>query len=905
MNYMSNLMNIEIKQYLLEEKEIAIVLHYIGYPCEKSALQDILSIPDDVFESCLEKLRQKNVISIYKNEICLTKKITSKLINNFLIENNENKPIFQTIFFYINSQYILFIEKSLELLNNSFLNKRYVECRLEYEIFSKLYIKIKTKSQNIYFCTKFITHSYNLISIAHMFPWNIKETVQLILKARGLAYKHNNNKFIKLLNLSIGYICVADNSNIKNKKYIDVLKNEVFEYEKSGENELEHYFNPFKSFVYYLEGNFIKSINCVFYYSNVKNVPDNLYLRLSFTYSAMSAIINGEYDIALTILNNGINYTKNNKTQELSSEIFFVFRAFVYMLKGDDAELKNVINSHQISNTAKNLTMAELWIVRVQSYYYLKDDIEKSYLYYMTGMKHAVARKFLGYILAPFMLKVLAQYKISGLQEPFDTSFIDEIKQALNSPSILHQIIANRELSQIISHQDSWENKDAQKFIQDSLRLAYTISAPLERAQTMIVYIKMMAKLNRLHDATHVIDELLNIKSRYPYLNIPKSTYEILLKYGSNTTLCQDTHQELPETCNNKSINIINKDKHFYECEKMHQLDRSIKAIASKNVSVLIQGESGVGKEYIAQQLHTLSGRKGKLVSINLTSIPEDLFESEFYGHEKGAFTGAISSKKGLFEIADNGTIFLDEIGDTSLRIQSKLLRVLQEKEFMKVGGTSIIKSEFRLISATNKNLQDAILNKTFREDLYYRLNVITLDVPPLRNRDSDIVIIAENFLQHYCNKYKIDKFEFSSDDISFLMSYSWPGNVRELKNYIERYVLLSDRFTNNSMRLLASTYNQNKTITAVTDLPIKEHNDIDGNTFFHHFSKQYKSSSLPTINELISQYVEYVYIIKNGIVGGPDGMAKTLDISKVTAYNWINKLGLNKRFTKKIIIRK
>lgn len=889
------------------EKEIIIALHYIGQSCERSVLRSILSISNDVLDLHLASLRRKHVIEICAKEVSLKKKIDEIFIERFFKNKNKKKLIFETISLYIFNQYNSFFDRSLDLINESFINKRYDECRLQYKIISKLYIKINSKKINFIISEKFIENSYTLVSIAHMFPWNIKETARLILKARGLAHKNNNIKFKQLLNLSLGYMCATDNYNIKNKRYIEVVKNEVFEYEKSGDNKLDHYFNPFKSFVYYLEGNFIKSINCVFYYSETKSVPDNLYLRLSFTYSAMSAIINGEHDIALTILNNGINCTKNYKIHALSNEIFRVFKAFIYMLKGNDNELKKIIYSHKTRKIEKSLTMGELWTIRVQCYYhYLQDEIDKSYSYYIRGMRNAIDRNFSGYILAPFMLKVLAQYCIYGLRDHFNISFIDEIKLALNSPSILHQIIANRELSLIISHKNTWNNIDAQKFIQTSLHLAYTISAPLERAQTMIVYINMMSELNKINDAKQVIDELINIKSHYPQLDIPKHIDEILFKYTLKTSLNNDINNkdDKLEKINNYS-DIITKGKHVYKCEKMQQLEKKIKTIASKNVSVLIQGESGVGKEHIARQLHNLSERKGKFIAVNLTSIPEDLFESEFYGHEKGAFTGAISNKKGLFEVADNGTLFLDEIGDTSLRIQAKLLRVLQEKEFMKVGGTSIIKSEFRLISATNKNLQDAILEKKFREDLYYRLNVITLDVPPLRSRDNDIILIAENFLQYYCNKYNIDKFYFSSDDISFLTSYSWPGNVRELKNYIERYVLLSDRCTNNSIRLLANRSNcAHKENIVQPNLQLKSQ-DTDKNIRFQSLFQSYNHSSLPTINELISEYIEYVYVLKNGIVGGPDGMAKTLDISKVTTYNWINKLRLNKKFIKKIIIQK
>lgn len=883
----------------LEEK-IIIVLHYLGRSCERSVLVSMFSIERFAYDYCLNNLIRKNIISVVDNKLTLCKKNIEARSYNIKTTKNDKNTIFESISLYDSCEYDSFLDNSIELLSGNLLSRKYTKCRLHYKILSRLYINIKSNKLNKNISTKFITNSQRLISIAHMFPWNMKETVQLILKARGLAHKFNNLKFIKLLNLSLGYLCATDSLNINNQRYIEIVKQEVFAYEQSTDNELEHYFNPFKSFVYFLEGNFIKSINCVFYYSDMKNVPDNLYLRLSFTYSAMSAIVNGEHDIALTILNKGIEFTNKNELLVLSNEILLVFRAFVYMLKGNDRELKKIIDLHKQNTEANNFTMGGLWLTRIQSYYYyLKNDIKVSHSYYLEGMKHAVDRGFLGYILAPFMLKVLAQYNILGLNEPSCTSFIDEIKMALNSPSILHQIIANRELSQIISHQEGWKSIDAQNFIHASMQLAYTISAPLERAQTMIIYINMMADLDRLSEAEQVIDELLNIKSRYPQLHIPKYTDEIILNYKEKFTKKYIKKKKIHD------INIVyndslTKDGHVYECEKMKQLEKRIRIVASKNVSVLIQGESGVGKEHIAQQLHNLSGRKGRFVAVNLTSIPEDLFESEFYGHEKGAFTGAISSKKGLFEAANNGTLFLDEIGDTSLRIQAKLLRVLQEKEFMRVGGTSIIKSEFRLISATNKNLREAIIENSFREDLYYRLNVISLDVPALRERDRDIILIAQSFLNYYCKQYKINKLIFSNDDISFLKSYSWPGNVRELKNYIERYVLLSEHNTNTNIRLLASHSINNK-ITA-----LEPHNHLESikENFFHQCANNYSDASLPTINELISKYIEYVYILKNGNVGGQDGIAKTLDISKVTTYNWINKLKLNKRFIKKIIIK-
>ncbi|MDR0723256.1 MAG: sigma 54-interacting transcriptional regulator [Treponema sp.] len=216
--------------------------------------------------------------------------------------------------------------------------------------------------------------------------------------------------------------------------------------------------------------------------------------------------------------------------------------------------------------------------------------------------------------------------------------------------------------------------------------------------------------------------------------------------------------------------------------------------VAPSDATVLITGESGTGKELVAVELHRLSKRAGAaLVKINCAALPESIIESELFGHEKGAFTGATSQRKGRFELAHQGTIFLDEIGELSPQIQVKLLRVLQERELERVGGTATIKVNVRLIAATNRNLEKAVKEGRFREDLYYRLNVFPLHIPPLRERKSDIVLLADYFTEKYAEKNgKLIK-RISTPALDLLTSYSWPGNVRELENCIERAVILSN----------------------------------------------------------------------------------------------------------------
>jgi len=223
------------------------------------------------------------------------------------------------------------------------------------------------------------------------------------------------------------------------------------------------------------------------------------------------------------------------------------------------------------------------------------------------------------------------------------------------------------------------------------------------------------------------------------------------------------------------------------------ELRDTISRAAVSQGRVLILGESGSGKELVARALHEGSDRsRNSFIEVNCAAIPHELIESELFGHEKGSFTGAFESKKGKFELADDGTLFLDEIGDMSLVTQAKVLRVIETQEFQKVGGSRKIKVDVRIIAATNKDLEEEIKNGNFREDLYFRLNVIPIYVPPLRERRSDIPLLADHFLNNFAIQYGQKKKNLSKNAVKALMEYEWPGNVRELKNAIERYVIMN-----------------------------------------------------------------------------------------------------------------
>jgi len=226
----------------------------------------------------------------------------------------------------------------------------------------------------------------------------------------------------------------------------------------------------------------------------------------------------------------------------------------------------------------------------------------------------------------------------------------------------------------------------------------------------------------------------------------------------------------------------------------LRQVYEQVTQVARTNTTVLVRGESGAGKELVAHAIHYNSLRASKpFIKISCAALPETLIESELFGYEKGAFTGAQTRKKGRFERAQGGTLFLDEIGDLNMPTQIKLLRVLQEREFERLGGTETIKINVRLIAASNKNMEEAIANGEFREDLYYRLNVFTIFVPPLRERKSDVLLLADYFLEKYAREHRKSIKRISTPAIDMLASYHWPGNVRELENTIERAVLVCD----------------------------------------------------------------------------------------------------------------
>jgi formate hydrogenlyase transcriptional activator len=291
-----------------------------------------------------------------------------------------------------------------------------------------------------------------------------------------------------------------------------------------------------------------------------------------------------------------------------------------------------------------------------------------------------------------------------------------------------------------------------------------------------------------------------------------------------------------------------------------------VEQVAPTDSTVLIQGETGTGKELIARAVHNLSSRCGRaFIKLNCAAIPFDLLESELFGHEKGAFTGAIAQKIGRFELADKGTLFLDEVGDIPLALQPKLLRVLQEQEFERLGSGRTHQVDVRLVAATHRNLVEMVKRNEFRSDLYYRLNVFPIPLPPLRARREDIPALVEHFVEIYARRMGKQIDQISPETMSELTSYAWPGNIRELQNFVERSVILS---SGNVLRPPLSSLKSAATTEA---------------------------REAVTLEEAERDHIRKILEQTRWVVSGPNGAAARLGIKRSTLYFRMQKLGISR----------
>lgn len=368
----------------------------------------------------------------------------------------------------------------------------------------------------------------------------------------------------------------------------------------------------------------------------------------------------------------------------------------------------------------------------------------------------------------------------------------------------------------------------------------------------------------------------LNLASRREQA-FPESDIEFLTQVAGQITLAMENalaYQEIAQLKNKLAEEKlylqeeVRTERGFEEIigdsKALTNVLKQIQIVAPTDSTVLIQGETGTGKELIARAIHRLSERKEQtFVKLNCASIPSGLLESELFGHERGAFTGAISQKMGRFELADNGTIFLDEVGDIPLELQSKLLRVLQEQEFERLGSTRTIRVDVRMIAATNRDLKSLVEAKEFRSDLYYRLNVFPVTMPPLRERREDIPRLVRYFAQQHAVRMKKHIHTVPAKTLEALSRYGWPGNVRELENLVERSVILTPG-TELQVPLSELQADKGREITAT-----------------------------PNLQESERQQIVRILRNVNWVIGGPNGAAAKLGLKRTTLNSKMKKFGI------------
>jgi transcriptional regulator with GAF, ATPase, and Fis domain len=363
---------------------------------------------------------------------------------------------------------------------------------------------------------------------------------------------------------------------------------------------------------------------------------------------------------------------------------------------------------------------------------------------------------------------------------------------------------------------------------------------------------------------TSEIDLAVNL---LPYLGLVLSNYyafeEILLL---TKKLEQEKNYLLDEINLTNNIQEIIGNSH-----PINYALNKVKQVAPLDATVLILGETGTGKELIAKAIHNLSNRKeNTFITVNCAALPVQLIESELFGHEKGSFTGALEKRIGKFEVANGGTIFLDEIGELPLEIQAKLLRVLQEKEFERLGGKSTVHSDVRIIAATNRDLEKEVEQRKFRSDLFFRLNVFPIIVPPLRERKEDVPILVKYFIDKYSKKLGRDLKSIKKTDMDMLIKYNWPGNIRELEHIIERAIIVSEGTNLNFEILLGSNLLQ-------TEPDFK---------------------SFKTLVENEKEHIINALKIANGKVTGENSAAQLLGINGKTLGSKMRKLNIKRQFT-------
>ena len=1030
-----------------------VILNHLGGSCELAVLPQLLGISGMELAKCLQELERLglleeasgSVVSLAPRDRQPRNILERALLASALFNDG---TVASALYSFYKRDLRRFLEQAAAAIKILIEKDRPLAIRRAYDalVFSILKMHVPLRDKD--FCFYFIEKCMNIQREIIKFPSNSRKQILLYHKIKGIAFYIGDKRSIGYINICMGSMNQNIRSISKSKSYHRNMQNGKDIILSLGDRDIIMMSSQFIVLYYLLEANFNEGMNFAYSVLFSGDEDANIYLSTAFyNYTSICAASTGNYDLANTILKSGMQRI-NKLNKGLNIDSIKAFLAYICILQNQDEEALQIIDELLGMHGWSIMTYADLWASRALAYYhYKRGDLPKSYTCFKNllqdnsyrGISHS------NYLVAPFVLELLGAYYTAGYHSPQELTIHEELHFSMASPSRLVRAVALCVAGQVHAHDHGWHHPQVRTYLEKSLQMFRTFSAPPDMAKTLLAVARMHQATgemeqaraaaaeaweicrhygqphwpgdldNLLTPATKVastgqsspfdltIELLHNIRSQStfnfsnnllnsllgsllvtfgigrgcvfhgdgtslaPELSVnmddiaddlsPGGSWENLiqkafqdkrslvinklsypgaedttkpadaaflnkknlsififvdaLNYGTyifclsgmmlvhiaclitdelvrfienclSTQICINIAQNAAWQDRLKSTKIkidYSQDDldFFFESQSMKEVIDRVDNLARKDTTVLILGESGVGKELIAKRFHAKSLRKGEFVSVNLANIPYELFESECYGHEKGSFTGANYQKRGLFELADSGTLFIDEIGDIPLALQVKLLRVLQEKQFMRVGGTKILHSNFRLITATNRNLESEIKRGRFREDLYYRLNVVSIRIPPLRERKDDVICLVDYFLQYYCLRYQLPLKHLSADTKQKIMNYPWPGNVRELKNYVERYCVLSDNdIFPPPVQTEAPQATAHSSSTEAVPVP---------------FNKK------PSLQDLNDKYFEYIYTLTNGSVGGVNGIASILGISRTTAYAWIERLGLKEKY--------
>lgn len=949
---------------------------------------------------------------------------------------------------YYAGEHIEFLRLSLDCLRELIRQDRLDAVLYLYDACSSLLMKLRIDRKDMERCFAFIKFGMAIQKEIGTLPIKSYSQILVYHKIRKYAESIGDERSLAYINAAIGQI----NINLRLPKKQNVLHRRMSDGIRRifaiGDSDIITSSAHVIALWHLIEGHFSRGVNFAWPLlcdESGVHVPRALYV-----YSSVCALSCGEFQAARNILTMGIRKLAN-AGRGLEACLLQAILANALIMLGRSREALDLIRTLLDVQKFAVSGYIGIWASRgLALHYFLNGDLEaswKAFAQYMQNIRK-VGTSHSNYLLAPFVLDMLAAYHEAGYPFLFDHSLEDELAYSRLSPSLLTRVAALRASGRVRAHDGGWEDPRALSFFEQSLALLRTLNAPVEQAKTLLCLARARRAGGEDAAAREAEEEAWRIHERYgqppwpedaprperpgeenglsgtdfymdflrtlreqrvldrnrdvltssllalmalfgafsgeiwqadesgkprPLLRmtgapsvelVPEEPDELHppamvlasmekgtslfarevpsrtktgdgLRVSELIRLCLRVEADGKRACmvylsgllpryraaavdtelcalleQYLSTEIVLHGAHesrnaeeqrprpehsrgghefLYASPSMISLIRHVDYIAGKDTSVLILGESGVGKEVVARRLHEKSGRAGAFVAVNIASTPGELFESEFYGHEKGSFTGANYRKKGLFEMADGGTLFVDEVADIPLHLQVKLLRVLQERSFMRVGGSKPLSSDFRLIAATNRDLLEDVRSGRFREDLYYRLNVMPLVIPPLRERPEDIRGLAEYFLRYFCARHQLALKPFPPELLRSLCGYSWPGNVRQLKNFVERYTLLSD---GNSL------YHPRLNDPAWAGSPEKTAEDparasgADGNPFDLGMS----------LRDLEDAYFEHVYRRADGAVGGRRGVATVLGISRTTAYAWLDRLELRDKYRKELV---